>query len=42
MKSDGEALGNNDVLTSDTCAEAASKLIVEDGDKPLLLSEAKD
>ena len=42
MKSGGEAPGNNDVLTSDTCAKAASKLIVEDGDKPLLLSEAKD
>ncbi|XWS08908.1 hypothetical protein CRYUN_Cryun40dG0041100 [Craigia yunnanensis] len=42
MKAGGEAPGNNDVLTSDTCAEAASELIVEDGDKPLLLSEAKD
>ncbi|XWS13726.1 hypothetical protein CRYUN_Cryun36dG0062600 [Craigia yunnanensis] len=42
MKVGGEAPGNNDVLTSDTFAEAASELIGENDDKSLLLSEAKD
>ncbi|XVF28760.1 hypothetical protein REPUB_Repub15cG0058500 [Reevesia pubescens] len=42
IKAGPEAPGNNDVLTSDTCAEVASELIGEDDDKPLLLSEAKD
>ncbi|XWS53909.1 hypothetical protein CRYUN_Cryun10bG0040900 [Craigia yunnanensis] len=42
MKAGGEAPGNNDVLTFDTCVEAASELIGKDDDKTLHISEAKD
>ncbi|XVF66601.1 hypothetical protein PTKIN_Ptkin10aG0050600 [Pterospermum kingtungense] len=41
-KAGGEAPGNNDALTSDTCVEAASELIGEDDGKTLHISEAKD
>ncbi|XVF38298.1 hypothetical protein REPUB_Repub20aG0088700 [Reevesia pubescens] len=42
IKPGGEAPGDKDVLTSDSCAEAVSELIGEDDDKTLLPSEAKD
>ncbi|XP_021290154.1 LOW QUALITY PROTEIN: uncharacterized protein LOC110421035 [Herrania umbratica] len=42
MKAGGDVPGNNDVPTSDTCAEAASEVVGVDDDKTLSSSETKD